>query len=78
MLLSAASCGVDVADYDQTTPLIMAAIQGNVDICELLVSSLSLCVCVCVCVHAHMCVVYIWVCALMCYVFVCVHMCVSV
>ncbi len=38
MLLSAANCDVNVADSDQTTPLIMAAIQGNIDVCELLVS----------------------------------------
>lgn len=37
MLLSVANCSVDAADNDKTTPLIMASIQGNLNICELLV-----------------------------------------
>ena len=60
MLLSVTSCDVNAVDHDQTTPLHMAAIQGNASICELLVSTLRECVCVwggggcrCVCVCVH-------------------------
>jgi len=37
MLISVTSCNVNAADSDQTTPLIMAALQGNAVICETLV-----------------------------------------
>jgi len=39
MLLSVSSCDVNVSDNDHTTPLIMAAMQGNPDMCEILVST---------------------------------------
>lgn len=39
MLLSVTSCAVNALDNDFTTPLIMAAVQGNESVCELLVSS---------------------------------------
>ena len=38
MLLSSPICNVNAMDNDQTTPLIMAALQGNAIICESLVS----------------------------------------
>jgi len=37
MLISVTSCNVNAADSDQTTPLVMAALQGNAVICETLV-----------------------------------------
>ena len=37
MLLGVATCDVNAADYDHTTPLHMAAVQGNANIVELLV-----------------------------------------
>jgi len=40
MLISVTSCNVNAADNDQTTPLIMAALQGNSVICETLVRCL--------------------------------------
>jgi len=40
MLISVTSCNVNAADNDQTTPLVMAALQGNAVICETLVRSL--------------------------------------
>jgi len=39
MLISVTSCNVNAADNDQTTPLVMAALQGNAVICETLVRS---------------------------------------
>jgi len=44
MLISVTSCNVNAADSDQTTPLVMAALQGNAVICETLVSILT-CLC---------------------------------
>jgi len=40
MLISVTSCNVNAADNDQTTPLVMAALQGNAVICETLVRNL--------------------------------------
>ena len=37
MLLSVSSCDVNVPDNDHTTPLIMAAMQGNRDMVDILV-----------------------------------------
>jgi len=37
LLISVTSCNVNAADSDQTTPLVMAALQGNAVICETLV-----------------------------------------
>jgi len=37
MLISVTSCNVNAADNDLTTPLVMAALQGNAVICETLV-----------------------------------------
>ena len=42
MLISVTSCNVNAADNDQTTPLVMAALQGNAVICETLVRYLPL------------------------------------
>ena len=53
MLISVTSCNVNAADNDLTTPLVMAALQGNAVICETLVRkhnviySLSVCLSVC-------------------------------
>ena len=41
MLLSVSSCDVNVPDNDHTTPLIMAAMQGNRDMVDILVSMSS-------------------------------------
>ena len=38
MLLSVSYCDVNVSDVDYVTPLIMAAMDGDCSICELLVS----------------------------------------
>jgi ankyrin repeat protein len=43
MLLSSPICNVNAMDNDQTTPLIMAALQGNAVICESLVRRCSIC-----------------------------------
>jgi len=42
MLISVTSCNVNAADSDQTTPLVMAALQGNAVICETLVCVYSI------------------------------------
>jgi hypothetical protein len=42
MLLSSPICNVNAMDNDQTTPLIMAALQGNAVICESLVRRCSM------------------------------------
>ena len=60
MLLSVSSCDVNVPDNDHTTPLIMAAMQGNRDMCEILVSKSSEDVVVllfnpCYCFHGVQC-----------------------